>query len=477
MVGILNTQIVLKKKHGLCVFAAYVRDINHHYEGRGMNKLLLSVSLFISVFVLDVSAQRFTEYKDSTLCVKGFSSVIRSADGSEFYAYAQRDLSANLNIHRFRRTKDSLICSYITGEGALLPTNSCSHAQVLMKNDTLYLGRRQIAYRTGAWGPWKSETIESGAREMVLTSLNLLPDGRILAASHSYIVMHRDTIEGTVRTWIDSATSHIGYLDGLSFVELHSGSVLGASAMHNPGATMPDGTTYLGTYRDSVAQSLMYEITSEGSVNAIPPPAGLPGRLQSPVIVRVGEHIVYSFYGANFSQGASSTPCYVRYDRRTKTSTRHIIDSPFPYGGWSGDSLALVMCVGTVHVVRENAVSSYRAMDQISFPWVPSFYSAHRTSSTEWLISSNSGIFFFEFDATTSVDEDPTSSHQDRIATTSRIIDLTKHATDQTFDSWTVFDALGRTCAEGFGSSATLPQPAGLYIVKFGKGLITVLAM
>ncbi|MBC8124419.1 MAG: hypothetical protein H7X70_01675 [Candidatus Kapabacteria bacterium] len=442
-----------------------------------MNKLLLSVALFISVFAFDVSAQRFTEYKDSTLCVKGFSSVIRSADGSEFYAYAQRDLFAQLTIRRFQRTGDTLVCTQIASAGEVLPTNGGMHAQSLIRGDTMFIGSRQIAYRSASWGVWEEEVIESGNREMEVTSLNPLPDGRILAAAHSYIVVRRDTSGGNEITWIDSATSHIGYLDGLSFVELNSGSVLGVRAMHDPGATMPDGTTYLGTYRGSVAQPLMYEITSEGSVNAIPPPAGLPRGLQSPVIVRVGEHIVYTFYGANFAEGASDPACYVRYDRRTKTSTRHIIDSPFPHGGWSGDSLALVMCDGTVHVVRENTVLSYRVMDQISFPWVPSFSSAHRTSSTEWLISCNSGIFFFEFDATTSVDEDPTSHHQDRIATISRVVDLTKHATLETFDSWTVFDALGRTCAEGYGSSVALPQPAGLYIVKFGKGLITVLAM
>ncbi len=440
---------------------------------------LFVVIVFAITFSIDALAQRFTVYKDSTLCVRsGFSDVIRSADGPEFYAYSQYDLSARLVINRFRRTKDSLECYPISSEGATLPTTSCQHAQVLLVNDTMYLGRRQVAYRSVAWGTWESTVVESGDREMVLTSLNALPDGRILVAAQSYLVTRRDTSGGTEVTWIDSSKAHVGYLDGTSFSELTPNTDIGNSAMHMPGAIMPDGTTYLSKYRGSAAQTLMFEVKMDGNVNAIPPPAGLPGGYQSPVIVRVGENVVYLFYGASRLEGVSNPACYVRYDRRTQESTRHIIDSPYPSGGWSGDTLALVVGSGTVHVLRENSVSTYRIMDQITdLPWVPGFYSVHRTSSTEWLIGSNSGIFFFEFDATTSVDDNTAPQHSDRFATTSRSIDLTNHASTSDAPTWTVLDALGRICTEGTGTTVSLPTPPGLYIVKFDTGLITVLAM
>jgi len=440
---------------------------------------LIFLIVLASASCIDALAQRFTVYKDSTLCTRsGFSSLIRSADGPEFYAFAKNDSSTPMSIHRFRRTKDSLTCSFIAGEGAMPPTTTGMYAQRLVINDTMYIGSRQKIYRSGAWGLWESELIQSGSREMVPTSLNPLPDGRILAAAHSYIVTRRDTTNGTEITWTDSAKAHFGYLNGLTFDELTPNTEIGSSAMHMPGATMPDGTTYLSKYRGSAAQPLMFEVKMDGDVNTIPPPAGLPGGYQSPVIVRVGQHVVYVFYGATQMEGVFNPACYVRYDRRTRLSTRHIIDSPFPYGGWSGDTLALVVGDGTVHIVRENSVSTYRIMDQINdLPWVPSFYSVHRTSSTEWLIGSNSGVFFFEFDATTSVDDNTLTQHPDRFATTSRSIDLTKHASTSDTPSWTVLDALGRICLEGSGTTVSLPQPPGLYIVKFDTGLITILAM
>lgn len=443
----------------------------------GIRLVLLIV--LASASCIDALAQRFTVYKDSTLCVRsGFSDVVRSADGPEFFAYSQYDLSAPLVIHGFRRTKDSLECNPISSEGATLPTTSCQHAQVLLVNDTMYLGLRQVAYRSVAWGTWESTVVESGDREMVLTSLNALPDGRILVAAQSYLVTRRDTSGGTEVTWIDSSKAHVGYLDGTSFSELTPDTDIGNSAMHMPGAIMPDGTTYLSKYRGSAAQPLMFEVKMDRDVNTIPPPAGLPGGYQSPVIVRVGANVVYLFYGASRLEGIFNPACYVRYDRRTQVSTRHIIDSRYARGGWSGDTLALVVGDGTVHVVRENSVSTYRIMDQINdLPWVPSFYSVHRTSSTEWLIGSNSGVFFFEFDATTSVDDNTLTQHPDRFATTSRSIDLTKHASTSDTPSWTVLDALGRICLEGSGTTVSLPQPPGLYIVKFDTGLITILAM
>ncbi|MBK6760947.1 MAG: hypothetical protein IPG73_09640 [Ignavibacteria bacterium] len=173
------------------------------------------------------------------------------------------------------------------------------------------------------------------------------------------------------------------------------------------------------------------------------------------MIVRVGENVVYLFYGASRLEGVSSPACR-RYDRRTQESTRHIIDSPYPSGGWSGDTLALVVGSGTVHVLRENSVSTYRIMDQITdLPWVPGFYSVHRTSSTEWLIGSNSGIFFFEFDATTSVDDNTAPQHSDRfqrreasISQTMRLLLTHQHG---------LLDALGRICTEGTGTTFHFP--------------------
>lgn len=440
---------------------------------------LVFLIVLASASCIDALAQRFTVYKDSTLCTRsGFSSVIRSEDGPEFYAYAQYDLSAPVTVHRFLRTPDSLTCSSITGAGAVLPTTRMGYAQTLILRDTMYLASRQATYLSSAWGMWESEGIQRGSREMIISSLNPLPNGQILATAFSYIVLHRDTSNGTIGTLIDSAKVHLGYLNGLMFNEIETEAELGSSDMYMPGATMPDGTTYLSTYRGSANQSLMFEVESDGDVHTIPPPAGLTAGYQSPVIVRVGQHVVYVFYGATQMEGVFNPACYVRYDRRTRLSTRHIIDSPFPYGGWSGDTLALVVGDGTVHIVRENSVSTYRIMDQINdLPWVPSFYSVHRTSSTEWLIGSNSGVFFFEFDATTSVDDNTLTQHPDRFATTSRSIDLTKHASTSDTPSWTILDALGRICLEGSGTTVSLPQPPGLYIVKFDTGLITILAM
>lgn len=440
---------------------------------------LVVLLVLVCTFSSEALAQRFSQYKDPNLCLPGgFSSVIRSSDGPEFYAYAEYGLSAPVPVYRFLRTPDSLFCSSIATAGAVLPTTRMGYAQMLYLRDTMYLASRKATYLSSAWGLWESEGIQRGSREMIVSSLNPLPDGRILATAFSYIVAHRDTTNGVIGTLIDSAKVHLGYMSGLMFNEIETETELGRSDMHMLGATTPDGTTYLSTYRGSENTPLMFEVGSNGDVYAIPPPAGLAGAYQSPVIVRVGNHIVYAFYGAWRSENTSLPACYVRYDRRTQMSTRHIIDSPYPSGGWSGDTLALVVGNGTVHVVRENSVSTYRIMDQINdLPWVPSFYSVHRTSSTEWLIGSNSGIFFFELDATTSIDDNTPPQHPDRFATTSRSFDLTLHASTSDAPTWTVLDALGRICTEGTGTIVSLPTPSGLYIVKYDTGLITVLAM
>jgi len=79
-----------------------------------------------------------------------------------------------------------------------------------------------------------------------------------------------------------------------------------------------------------------------------------------------------------------------------------------------------------------------------NLPWPPSFYFAHRTSPTEWLIGSNSGIFFLEIDVATSLDEAPDLIQQSGLATTNRYLALTRYTTTTAFPAWTVLNALDR---------------------------------
>ncbi len=439
--------------------------------------VVLRLGVLLVLLSVGAHAQKFSRYNDSSFCQNdGFSMVLRSPDGPQFFAFSQ--YAAMPPIQDFFRTPYGITCDSIQGPGATPPSNRSTFAQYILHNDTLTIATPDGTFRSVDWGPWQRVALAMPNREIVITSLAPLPDGRLLAAAHSYVVVRRDTSGGAIMSYIDSSRFHVGFVNGLAFEETSSFVYRSLSVLGNTGATLPDGTTYFGSYLNNNAQAYLLEVSPNGSTAPVAPPAGMTHRYQSPVVVRVGDHIVYTFYGRTSAERETSPACYVRLDTRTRESSLHYVDGPFPNGGWSGDSVALVMAGGSVWVVQENSVKLYNVEDQISgLPWTPSFYSAHRTAPTEWLLSSNSGVYFFTFDVTTSVEDDATHASADRIATSSRTIDLSDRDPDVASVQWEVIDAIGHTCATGTGPRVFIPPPSGLYVVRFRNAQVVVMAL
>jgi hypothetical protein len=438
--------------------------------------VVFRIGVLLVLLSVSVQAQKFTRYNDSSFCQNdGFSMVLRSEDGPRFFAFGQYAVMPP--IQAFVRTPSAISCDSIQGPGAISPSDRSSFAQYILHKDTLTIATPDGTFRSADWGPWQPVALAMPNREIVITSLAPLPDGRLLAAAHSYVVVRRDTSGGVIASYIDSSRYHVGFVNGLAFDETSSFVSTSLSVLNNTGATLPDGTTYFGSYLYKNAQSYLLEVSPNGSTSPVATPAGMAHRYQSPVVVRVGDHIVYTFYGRTSAERETSPACYVRLDTRTRESSLHYVDGPFPNGGWSGDSVALVMAGGSVWVVQENSVKLYNVEDQISgLPWTPSFYSAHRTSSNEWLLSSNSGVYFFTFDVTTSVDDDVVHVNAQRIATSARTLDLSDRDPDPASMRWEVIDAVGNTCATGVGPNVTLPPASGMYVVRFRNTNVAVLA-